>query len=59
MKNLKSLNLNATVLTKNQMKKVFGGGGPVIIHPCFKCCSSDKCSPVRHYCSDIVCPDAN
>ena len=56
--NLKSLQSSAKELNKQEMKNIKGGGG---IHPikpiCFKCCSSDPCSPVRHYCLDIPCGD--
>lgn len=55
---MKMLELKASKsLSREEMKNVVGGSGPFIIRPCFKCCPSDACSPVRHYCLDVLCPE--
>lgn len=51
----KALKLNAkNALSKDHMKKIVGG--TPVFPPCFRCCPDDPCSPVRHYCLDVVCP---
>lgn len=58
MKKLKDLQLNAKELNREQMKNVLGGGGPIGLPKCFKCCPDDKCSSRPHVCPANNCGPA-
>lgn len=52
--NLKALSQVAKTLSGEQMKKIQGG---IELRPiCWRCCPDDPCSPIHHYCLDVVCP---
>lgn len=57
---LKVLNAGAvTPLPRKQMKNIRGGVGSIAVPVCFRCCPDDPCSPIRHYCLDVICPQVS
>ena len=56
MKNLKELKLNASTLSREQMKNISGGAGAGTLPYCTSCCPTKPCKPYPHrICSDIAC----
>lgn len=58
MKNLKmkALEFAAKTLTRNEMKNVLGGWGPIHPLPPCGCCPTTPCRPSGLVCPAVVCP---